>query len=418
MRFCLTMKFVKKGIEVRIYPTKVDKNDNGEQIVSFNKIESNIGIRRFIYNQGLEFIDNFKRLLIQNGYEDRPLVNIKSCNVILNMLMDQYPFLKKAESSSRQQAIRDLVTAFKRYENPNIKSDYPVFKSRKKTRKFTFRIMNNNNNVRITKDKNGYDKIKLAKLGLVKFRTSSKYRKLLQRGSDKNDLSAKIKHVTVKRVHGKYFAVFNVEYIHIPEKITGPQMQVGIDIGCSKLAVLSNGEEILNLNLDEETDAIIRYQKTMSRHKPDSIRYRKAQQLHNNAWEKFLNKRNDYYNNAVAYIVKNSELVVVQNENIKAWKHNRYLSHSIQLNAPRDFLDKLEKKCQQEGVTFIKIPKSFPSTKKCSKCQKINKNISGLENLGIRDWECPHCHTHHNRDVNAAKNILNKGLEVVGTTAQ
>ena len=116
MRFCLTMKFVKKGIEVRIYPTKVDKNDNGEQIVSFNKIESNIGIRRFIYNQGLEFIDNFKRLLIQNGYEGQALVNIKSCNVILNMLMDQYPFLKKAESSSRQQAIRDLVTAFKRYD--------------------------------------------------------------------------------------------------------------------------------------------------------------------------------------------------------------------------------------------------------------------------------------------------------------
>ncbi|WP_407410166.1 zinc ribbon domain-containing protein [Methanobrevibacter sp.] len=66
----------------------------------------------------------------------------------------------------------------------------------------------------------------------------------------------------------------------------------------------------------------------------------------------------------------------------------------------------------------MKLPKFFPSTKKCSKCQKINKNISGLENLGIRDWDCPYCHTHHDRDVNAAKNILNKGLEVVGTTAQ
>ena len=82
--------------------------------------------------------------------------------------------------------------------------------------KSTFRIINNNNNVRITKDKNGYDKIKLAKLGLVNFKTSNEDRELLCRGSDKNDSSVKIKHVTVKRQHGKYYAVFNVEYIYVP----------------------------------------------------------------------------------------------------------------------------------------------------------------------------------------------------------
>ena len=83
----------------------------------------------------MEFINNFKRLLIQNGYEDKAIVNISSCNVILKMLMHEYSFLEKAESSSRQQAIIDLVNAFKRYENPKIKSDYPVFKHRKKNHK-------------------------------------------------------------------------------------------------------------------------------------------------------------------------------------------------------------------------------------------------------------------------------------------
>ena len=121
-------------------------------------------------------------------------------------------------------------------------------------------------------------------------------------------------------------------------------MQVGIDIGCEKLAVLSNGEEIPNLQLEKETDTIIQYQKTMSHHQHGSIRYLKAQKLYNKAWEKFLNKRDDYYNKAVAYIVKNSIFVAVQNENIISWKNNPYLSHSIQINAPRDFLDKLEKK--------------------------------------------------------------------------
>ena len=149
----IKMKVVKKSLEIRIYPTKMDKNDNGEKIVSFNKIESNIGIRRFIYSEELKFINDFRRLLIHHGYEDHVIVNKSSCNVILNMLRQDYAFLEKAESSSRQQSQIDLINAFIRYENPNLKSDYPVIKTRKKSRKFTFRIMNNNNNVRITKDK-------------------------------------------------------------------------------------------------------------------------------------------------------------------------------------------------------------------------------------------------------------------------
>ena len=275
------MKLVKKSIVVRIYPTKMDINDNGEKIVSINKIESNIGINRFIYNKELEFINYFKSLLIQYGYDDKVKVNDSSCSVILDMLMQEYSFLEKAESSSRQQAQRDLINAFKRYYNPNLKSDYPVFKTKKKSKKQSFRIMNNNNNVRITKDKNGYDKIKLAKLGLVKFKTSKKYREILRKGSDTNDESVKIKHVTVKNVDGIYYAVFNIEQIYVPEKITGPFMQVGIDIGCSKLAVLSNGQEIPNLDLKKQTDNIIRYQKNMSHHKKGSIRHRKAQKQFN-----------------------------------------------------------------------------------------------------------------------------------------
>lgn len=98
------MKIVRKNIEVKIYPTKRDINDNAEKIVSINKIESNIGISRFIYDEELEFINQFKNLLIQNGYNDKVKVNNGSCNVILKMLRQEYPFLEKAESSSRQQA--------------------------------------------------------------------------------------------------------------------------------------------------------------------------------------------------------------------------------------------------------------------------------------------------------------------------
>ena len=79
----------------------------------------------------------------------------------------------------------------------------------------------------------------------------AKYKQLLQKGTDKNDPTVKIKHVTIKKVYDKYYAVFNIEYLHIPEKIIGPKQQVGIDIGCSKLAVLSNKQVIANLDLEK-----------------------------------------------------------------------------------------------------------------------------------------------------------------------
>ena len=411
------MKTIKWNLQVRIYPAIAEKNDKGEKLANKNKIDSNIGIYRFIYNKELEFINYFRNLLHQHGYEDKVIVNDTSCTVILNMLRQEYPFLEKAESSSRQQSQRNLILAFKRYNDSSLKSNYPVLKT-KKNQKDNFRIMNNNNNLRIQKDKYGYDKIQLPKLGLMRFKTSKKYRKILRKASNKNDSTVKIKHATIKKINNEYYAVFNIEEIRIPEEIIGPKQQVGIDIGCSKLAALSNGQEIPNLDLTTEVDKIIQYQQKMSHTKPGSIRNTEAQRLYNLWMQKLINKRNDYYNKATAYIIKNSSFVAVQNENIIAWKSNKYLSRNLQLNAPRIFMDKLEYKCLWNDVGFIKVPKNFPSTQLCSKCGERNHNMSGLRNLGIRDWDCPHCKIHHDRDINAAKNILKKGLEIVGTTVQ
>ena len=410
---------VKENIEVRIYPAKAQRNDKGEKIVNISAVESNIGISRFIYNKELEFINDFKRLLVYYGYDvDKIIVNDKSCNVILQMLKQEYSFIENAESSSIQQSQRDFIRAMINFYNVNLKAQFPVYKS-KKTNKETFRIINNNNNVRIQKDKYGYDKIKLAKLGLVKFKTSKKYLKLLHQASDKYDPTVKIKHVTVKKVNDKYYAVFNIKRIHTPEKIIGPLQQVGIDIGCGKLAVLSNTQEIANLDLRYEAEKIIQYQKEMSHRKPGSTRYLKAKKQLNKWYTKLINKRNDYYDKITNYIVKNSSFIAVQNENIIAWKQNSHFSKKVQLNAPRTFIDKLEYKCQREGVEFIKIPKHFPSTQICSECGNKNKSVAGIGKIGIREWDCPHCNAHHDRDVNASKNILKKGLEMtVGTTVQ
>ena len=411
------MNVVNKNLEVRIYPSKVDKNDKGEKIASLDSILSNIGISRFIFNQELAFINNFRRLLVENGYEDKVIVNNSSCNCILKMLKSDYSFMEKSESSSRQQSQRDLITAFKRYHNPNLKSNYPRFK-KKKDNKGSFRIMNNNNNVRIQKDKYGYDKIKLAKLGLVKFKTSKKYKELLHKATDKNDQTAKINHITIKKENDKYYAVFNIECIHTPHKIIGPKQQIGIDIGCGKLAVLSNKQEIPNLDLTKETEKIIHYTKIMSHTRKNSNRYQKAKKLYQKWMKKLVNKRNDYYNKITTYIVQNSSFIAVQNENIIAWKKNKHLSHNLQLNAPRTFMDKIEYKCKWNNIPFIKVPKKFPSTQICSNCKKQNTNIKGIQNIRIRTWKCQKCNTIHDRDINASINILNEGLKIVGTTMQ
>ena len=129
------MKVVNQNIEVRIYPSIADKNDKGDKIVSINKIESNIGIFRFIYNHELELINYFKSLLRQYGYRDKVIVNDSSCNVLLKMLRSEYSFLEKAESSSRQQSQRNLIQSFKRFQDPNLKSQIILYLNTREMRK-------------------------------------------------------------------------------------------------------------------------------------------------------------------------------------------------------------------------------------------------------------------------------------------
>ena len=411
------MKVVKKNLKIRIYPSKANMNDKGDKIATMDEIDSNISHARFVWNKLLEFVNHFTHLQTQNGYKKCLKIYDIEFNMLLNWLKDENDFLKKSESSSLQQVYKDMINAFKRFFRRDLKSRYPRFKSRKNP-KDSFRIMNNNNSVRIQKNKYGYDKLKLAKHGLIKFRASKEYWDYLRRGSDQNDPTVKIKHVTIKREYDMYFAIVNVECIHIPvEKNENPE-QVGIDIGCSKLAVLSNKQEITNLDLKKEFEKIIHYQKIMSHSKRGSIRYREAQRLYRKWMTKLVNKRNDYYDKMTINIVKNSTFVAVQNENIISWKHNKYLSRKLQINAPRTFMDKLEYKCGWNDTIFIKIPKHFPSTQICSNCGKQNHDISGIGQLGIRNWKCPFCGKVHDRDLNASINILSKGLEIVGTTVQ
>ena len=225
----MVMKYnvVSMGLKLRILPD--------EDMIGV--LEQNIGNARFVWNHILSEYNELYNLFQAHGY---PLkTNLRNFNAILNLLKDEFTFLRDGESTSQQQVYRDLNKAFSRFFKKI--TGYPNFKSKRKATP-SFRIQKNGNNIKITNKR-----IRLAKLGYVHYQTSPKYRKLLK--------TSEINNVTVKRENGKYYAIVNVYTVVAKLKPKGTS--VGIDLGLKDLATLSNGLEIANLDLNRE-DAMIR----------------------------------------------------------------------------------------------------------------------------------------------------------------
>ena len=218
-------------------------------------LEQNMGNARFIWNNMLSRYIDLYRLFSFHGCPLNP--NICNFNAILKMLKQEYPFLREGESTSQQQVFRDLSRAFNKFFKEG--AGYPRFKS-KRNPKQSFRIQKNGNNIRITNRR-----IRLAKLGYVHYRTSTRYKKLLK--------TSKINNVTVKRENGKYYAIVNITTT--VEELNKTGNEIGIDLGIKNLATLSNGQEIANPDLTREDEMIRKYQKKLSRQKYMSKNYQK-----------------------------------------------------------------------------------------------------------------------------------------------
>ncbi|HEY4534056.1 MAG TPA: RNA-guided endonuclease TnpB family protein [Fusobacterium sp.] len=192
---------------------------------------------------------------------------------------------------------------------------------------------------------------------------------------------------------------------------------VGIDLGIKDMAILSTGEKIENLKFRKQLeDKLRREQRKLSkrflnakkenRKLSESKNYQKQRIKVAKIYEKIMNRRTDFLNKLSTYIIKNHDIICMEDLNTRGLFHNHKLAKSIADVSWASFVNKLEYKAKWYGKEIIKMDRLYPSSRICSVCG----NRDGKKTLDIREWTCPVCHTHHDRDINASKNILAEGL--------
>ena len=231
------------------------------------------------------------------------------------------------------------------------------------------------------------------------------------RGTIEKDKIKKIYNITVKRTNtGKYFGSLccDVE-VNEPEH-TGEI--IGIDLGIKDLIIDSNGTKYDNKKFLKESERKIKHlQRELSRKKKSSHNREKARLKLAIAHEKLSNKRNNYLHQLTTKLVKENSIIYIEDLNVKGMLKNHKLAKSIADCSFSMIRKMLEYKCQWYNRKLVVIDRWSPTSKKCNCCGHIMKDW----NLGIREWDCPNSGTHHDCDINAAKNILDESMKILDT---
>ena len=367
-----------RAYKYRLYPTD-------EQKVLFAKT---FGCCRFVYNWAL----NMKITAYKERKETLGYVYLNS--LMAKELKVEHEWLSEVNAQSLQSALRNLDTAYTNFFRNTKAVGFPRFKSRKDRQSFQ-------NPQRSSVD---------FKKGTISIPKAKDIPAVLHR-----KFRGKVKTVTISMTpSGRYFAsvLVDTDMQELPKAGVKRDTALGIDLGIKYLAVCSDGRTFDNpKNLQRSLDRLAMLQKRLSRKKKGSANRNKARIRVARLQEHIANQRKDNLHKITHALTHDSQVrtVCMENLNVKGMQRNHHLAQAVGDASFGTFLTLLEYKCRWYGVSLIKIDRFASSSKTCGKCGHIYKELK----LSERNWTCPECGTHHDRDLNAACNIKEFGLKAL-----
>lgn len=366
-------KQILKAYKVRLYP-------NEEQKIFFAK---SFGCTRFIWN---------KMLSDKIEYYQTTKTELKNTPA---QYKKEFEWLKEVDSLALAN-VQQLRGAYNKFFKQGL--GFPKFK--KKGQRDSYTTNNQKGTVAIT-----HNSVKLPKIGHINAKFPS-------------TINGLIKSATVSRTPtGKYFVSLLVETT--ADELPKTQSNIGIDLGLTDFIVLSSGTKVANPKfLSKLQDRLAKEQKILAKRREvakaanrklsDSRNYQKQKTKVAKVYEKITNTRKDFLHKLSFNIIKNHDVIAIEDLNVKGMVKNRKLAKAISDSSWSSFTTMLSYKAEWYGKQLVKIDRWFPSSKTCSGCAHVlTKN--GLP-LSVRSWQCPSCLQYNDRDINASINILHQGL--------